>query len=85
MFVVLNYYPASITLENKHNEIEYNIFREVVAAGFIRLEHLILENNYADILTKSLSGSNHCGLCKSLIFHIMIYTKDWHEGSDRKA
>ena len=72
MFVVLNYYPASITLENKHNEIEYNIVREVVAAGFIKLEHVILENIYADILTKSLSGSNHYALCKSLIFNIMI-------------
>ena len=72
MSVILNYYPAPINLENKHNEIEYNIVREVAAAGFIKLEHVILENIYADILTKALSGSNHYAMCKSLILNRMI-------------
>ena len=72
MSVILNSSLNSITLKNKHNVIEYHLVREVVAAGLIELEHVILENNYADILTKALSISKHYAMCKVLIFTTTI-------------
>ena len=72
MSVILNSYLTSIALKNKHNAIKYHLFIEVVSAGFINLERVVLENNYADILTKSLSGPNHYALFKALIFTTTI-------------
>ena len=72
MSVILNSSLNSITLKNKHNVIGYHLVREVVAAGLIELEHVILENNYANILTKALSITKQYDMCKALIFTTTI-------------
>ena len=86
MSVILKSSLTSSNLKiNSFNAIEYQIFRDVVAAGFIKLEHIVLENNYADILTKSLNRSKQYALCKVLIFMRIIWTKNWRKVGDSKA
>ena len=85
MSVILNCTLPSSTLKNNHNVISYHCVRGCVAAGIIRMAHVRSENNYADILTKSISGAKHYVLCNPLMFVPMIESKVNRKGGNSKV
>ena len=85
MSVILNCTLPSSTLKNNHNVISYHCVRGDVAAGIIRMARVGSENNYSDILTKSISGAKHCVLCKPLMFTPLIESKVNRKGGNSKV
>jgi len=55
--VVTNSTVPTSTLKKKHNSIAYHRVREAVAAGILRIAKVHTTENLADLLTKSLSGT----------------------------
>ena len=53
--VVTNSSDALSKLNKKHNSIAFHRVRESCAGGWIRIAKVSSENNWADVLTKSLS------------------------------
>ena len=47
--------PGS-TLKKKHNAVSYYKIRESVASGIVEIYKINSEDNFADLLTKCLSG-----------------------------
>ena len=54
MAVVLNTTIPSSAIKKKHLACNYHKVRESIAGGFIKLTHIISDDNLADILTKPL-------------------------------
>ena len=61
--VVLNSSRPESTLQKKHNEINYHVFRESAAAGILRVGKEDGTTNLADLLTKVLTGQKRWDLC----------------------
>ena len=68
MSIIISSTLPSSTLKKKHNVISYHAVREAVAAGIIQLAHVKSQDNYADVLTKSVNGTIHSKLIRPLLF-----------------
>ena len=66
--VVLNCTMPSSVLKMKHSACLYHWIREAIAGKIIKFAHIPSEMNYADILTKPLSGQAFYRLVKPLLF-----------------
>ncbi len=60
--------PYTGLMKKKHNAIAYHSVREAVSAKIFNLAHIKSEDNYADILTKSVNGAVHAKLVRPLLF-----------------
>ena len=67
MSVILNCTLPSSNLKKKHNAIAYHKVRESVAAKIIKLVHVPIKDNIADILTKPLGPKMHYPIMKRLL------------------
>ena len=68
--VVLNCTMPSSVLKKKHSACSYHRIREAIAGKIIKFAHIPSEMNYADILTKPLSGQAYYRLVKPLLFRV---------------
>ena len=68
--VVLNCTMPSSVLKKKHSACSYHQIREAIAGKIIKFAHIPSEMNYADILTKPLSGQAYYRLVKPLLFRV---------------
>ena len=66
--VVLNCTMPNSVLKKKHAACNYHRVREAIASGAVSFAHIPSEMNYADILTKPLTGSPYMNLVKLLLF-----------------
>ena len=66
--VVLNCTMPHSVLKKKHAACNYHRVREAIASGAMKFAHIPSEINYADILTKPLSGSAFMNLVRPLLF-----------------
>ena len=66
--VVLNTTVPSSVLKKKHNAVAFHRIREAIAAGICRFVHIRSEENYADLLTKSLGKKDFNFLSRELLF-----------------
>ena len=68
--VVLNCTMPHSVLKKKHAACNYHRVRETIAGGAMVFSHIPSEYNYADILTKPLSGPAFRSLIKPLLFRV---------------
>jgi len=66
--VIINTTMPSSQLKKKHNAVAYHHVREAIATGIISFYHVPSVNNFADIMTKPLSGGMFYKLVKPLLF-----------------
>ena len=66
--VVLNCTMPNSVLKKKHAACNYHRIREAIAGGAVSFAHIPSEMNYADILTKPLSGTPFSRLVNPLLF-----------------
>ena len=66
--VVLNCTMPNSVLKKKHAACSYHRVQEAIAAGVLMFTHIPSQANYADILTKPLSGDSHFRLVRPLLF-----------------
>jgi hypothetical protein len=66
--VIINTTMPSSQLKKKHDEVAYHQVRETIAAGIINFFHIPSVSNFADVLTKPLSGGTFYNLVKPLLF-----------------
>ncbi len=66
--VVLSTTMPSIMLNKKHNTIAYHRVRQAIAARILHFVHTPTEQNYADMLTKSLGVQKFYALACILLF-----------------
>jgi hypothetical protein len=66
--VIINTTMPSSQLKKKHNAVAYHRVREAIPAGIINFFHIPSVDNFADILTKPLSGGTFYKLVKPLLF-----------------
>ena len=66
-FAVTSFSSSSNTLNNSNNDIVYNWVREAVAAGVIRLAHIPVKYNPADLLTNPRGPQKHYPLMKEML------------------
>jgi hypothetical protein len=64
--VVQNMSIPESALSKKHNDINYHVIRELVAAGIIRIGKEDTETNIADVFTKLLPYSRKYQLLKGV-------------------
>ena len=74
--VVLSTTMPSSMLNKKHNAIAYHRVREAIAARILHFVHISSEQNYADILTKSLGVQKFYALARVLLFRNPIPNMD---------
>ena len=70
--VVLNCTMLHLVLKKKHAACNYHRVRKTIAGGAMVFSHIPSEYNYADILTKPLSGPAFRNLVKPLLFRVPI-------------
>ena len=68
--VVLNCTIPHSVLKKKHAACNYHQVRETIAEGAMVFPHIPSEYNYADLLTKPLSGPAFRNLIKPLLFRV---------------
>ena len=66
--IVLNCTIPSSVLKKKHLSLSYNRVQEACAAGVLVFKYIKSEDNFADLLTKPLGGSEFCKLIKPHLF-----------------
>ena len=66
--VVLNCTMPSSVLKKKSSAVSYHRVREAIASGVMKFSHIPTELNYADILTKPVSGQRFRDLVQPLLF-----------------
>ena len=66
--VVLNCTMPNSILKKKHAACNYHRVREAITGGAVILAHIPSDYNYADILTKPLSGLPFMNLVRPLLF-----------------
>ncbi len=71
--IIINTTMPLSQLKKKHNAITYHRVPEAIAAGIINFFHIPSVSNFADILTKTLSGGTFYSLVKLLLFR----TPNW--------
>jgi hypothetical protein len=59
--------PTS-TLQKKHNSICYHYVREAVAAGCMRIAHVLSDENLADMFTKPLGAQKLKAFCQCILY-----------------
>ena len=69
--VVLNCTMPNSILKKKHAACNYHRVREAIAGGAVAFAHIPTDYNYADILTKPLSGSPFMNLVRPLLFRTL--------------
>ena len=65
---VLNCTMANSVLKKKHAVCNYHCVCEAITSGAVAFAHIPSTSNFADVLTKPLSGSAHMNLVKPLLF-----------------
>ena len=68
--VVLNCTMPNSVLKKKHAACSYHRVREAIAGKVLKFSHIPSEMNYADILTKPVSGVLFRKLVKPLLFRV---------------
>jgi hypothetical protein len=71
--VIINTTMPPSQLKKKHNTVAFHRVCEAIAAGIINFFHIPSVSNFADILTKPLSGGTFYNLVKLLFFR----TPEW--------
>ena len=66
--VFLNSSRPELTLQKKHNAINYHVVREAAAAGILRVRKEDVNTNLADLLTKVLTRQKRLDLCYSTMW-----------------
>ena len=66
--VVKNASVPESTLQKKHNAINYHAVREAAAAGILRVGKEDGETNFADLLTKTITGQKRWEFCYGLFW-----------------
>ena len=66
--VVLNCTMPNSVLKKKASAVAHHRIRETIAAGIMKFAHIPSSHNYADILTKPVSGQQFRDLVKPLLF-----------------
>ena len=60
----------NLVLKKKHTACSYHRVREAIAGKVLKFSHIPSEMNYADILTKPVSGVLFRKLVKPLLFRV---------------
>lgn len=68
--VVLNTMLPTSMLKKEHDACTYQCVGEGIAAGIVKFTYIPSEENFADILIKSLLSEEFHALVKSLLFHV---------------
>jgi len=68
--VVLNCTMPNSVLKKKASACSYHRVREAIASGIMKFAHVPTELNYADILTKPVSGARYRDLVRPLLFRV---------------
>ena len=68
--VVLNCTMPNSVLKKKASAVAHHRIRETIAAGIMKFAHIPSSYNYADILTKPVSGQQFRDLVKPLLFRV---------------
>jgi len=68
--VVLNCTMPNSVLKKKHAACSYHRVREAIAAGIMKFSHVPSDLNYADMLTKPVSGPAYRQLVQPLLFRV---------------
>ena len=70
MSVIKNSQTPESQLKKKNNAICYHAMRESMAMGELLCAHVCSEDNYADILTKVLTGQKQWDLVQPILYDI---------------